>query len=179
MNNTLVVLENSRINTYLLDQKEKWCLGRPSKDNDPDIKLLTASVSRNHGELRCIDGYWFYVDSYRKNGTVYNGKPLVAGLGGRAKPIMLNDGDTLLFGTKNENSISLSAPWAIFIRQGFEDRYTTIDTKGIRQLNLAKGEETESIKEPKPGTVIKRDDGMAIYMGNVTYLFGDMRIVEV
>ena len=37
--NSLIIIENGQIKTYDLDNKTEWYLGRPSKDNIPDIKL--------------------------------------------------------------------------------------------------------------------------------------------
>ena len=46
--NILVIIENGQIKTYTLDDKIKWEIGRPSKNNNPDIKLRSTTVSRKH-----------------------------------------------------------------------------------------------------------------------------------
>ena len=74
MKNHLIVIENGKLQNYPLDNKLLWEIGRPSKENHPDIRMYSATVSRKHGKFVNRDGCWFYVDGYGKNGTVYNGK---------------------------------------------------------------------------------------------------------
>ena len=38
ISNTLIIIENGQLSTYSLDDKLSWEVGRPSKDNFPDIK---------------------------------------------------------------------------------------------------------------------------------------------
>lgn len=176
MNNVLIVIENKKINLYALDEREMWKVGRPHKDNVPDIQLTDHSVSRKHGVFQCIDGYWFYIDNNKKNGTVCNGKHIEAGYGGRIKPVMLKDGDTFVFGCNTDASINQTTSWAIYLSQGYDAGCRVADTSGVNTVVLTDGEETESISNPKTGTVVKHSQGMAIYMGDITYLLGSMRI---
>ena len=67
--NSLVVIENGQLTTYSLDDRVTWEVGRPSKENIPDIKLHSATVSRQHGRFQNMDGIWFYVDRMGKNGN--------------------------------------------------------------------------------------------------------------
>ena len=69
--NTLIVIENGQLTSYDLDNRLIWEVGRPSKDNLPDIKLHSLTVSRKHGRFQNIDGMWFYLDKNGKNGTVW------------------------------------------------------------------------------------------------------------
>lgn len=101
MNNILIVSEDDRTSRYQLDDKNIWEVGRPYKDIDPDIKLYSRSVSRMHGSFQNIDGYWFYIDNNKKNGTTYNGNRIEPGIGGRVRPVMLKNGDELVFGGGN------------------------------------------------------------------------------
>lgn len=101
MNSVLIVSENDKTSRYRLDEKDIWEVGRPFKEINPDIKLYSKSVSRRHGAFRNVNGYWFYIDNNRKNGTTYNGNRIETGIGGRVKPIMLKDGDELVFGGGN------------------------------------------------------------------------------
>lgn len=96
--NSLVIIESGQIITYALDEKDAWEIGRPTKNNNPDIKMHSPTVSRKHGRFHKMDGIWFYLDYNGKNGTVYNHKHLSAGIGGRIKPVLLSDGDTFVFG---------------------------------------------------------------------------------
>ena len=98
MRNVLVVSENGRQQTVELDARNIWEVGRPYKDNSPDIKLYTTTVSRKHGSFQNIDGIWFYIDNHRRNGTAYNGRLIDVGINGRVKPVILKDGDELIFG---------------------------------------------------------------------------------
>ena len=98
MGSILVVLENNCQQTYKLDEKPRWEVGRPYKENQPDIKLYSTTVSRKHGSFQNIDGFWFYIDNHKINGTAYNGRFIDAGIRGRVKPVMLKDGDELIFG---------------------------------------------------------------------------------
>ena len=103
--NNLIIIENGQLTSYVLDDKKIWEIGRPSKENMPDIRLHSATVSRKHGKFQNVDGVWFYLDYNGKNGTVYNKKHITPGLKGNRKPIILNDGDTFVFGGGEEESL--------------------------------------------------------------------------
>lgn len=66
MKNHLIVIENGKLQNYPLDNKLLWEIGRPSKENHPDIRMYSATVSRKHGKFVNRDGCWFYVDGYGK-----------------------------------------------------------------------------------------------------------------
>ena len=174
MNNVLVVLEDSKMNIYQMDEKTVWEVGRPHKDITPDIGLLSSTVSRKHGKFESIDGIWFYLDNNKKNGTSYNNKRIGTGISGRVKPILLNDGDTLIFGGGQNPHIGANTAWALYLKDGFDGSCRFTDTKGNDGVTFSDGEETVSLKHPEVGTVIKKNKGVAIYMGDVTYLMGSM-----
>lgn len=174
--NSLIIIENGQLTTYSLDDKLVWDVGRPSKDNVPDIKLHSATVSRRHGKFQNIDGMWFYVDKKGKNGTVYNGKHVTAGIGGRVKPITLNNGDVLIFGGGEEAVINSKTIWALFSERSFDERWRVEDTKGLTRLTFADGDDATRLESPERGTVIEKLRGMAIYMGDITYLVGDIAV---
>lgn len=175
--NSLVVIENGQLSTYALDDKLLWKIGRPSKDNMPDIKIYSATVSRTHGELQNMDGLWFYIERSGKNGTVYNNKHIVAGLNGRVKPIMLKDGDILIFGGGEETSINHKTVWAMYTTKAFNERWRVIDTKDYSVISIMDGEKATRLENPEKGVVIEKTNGLAIYMGEVTYLAGDVSLV--
>ena len=77
--NSLIIIENGQIKTYDLDNKTEWYLGRPSKNNIPDIKLHLNTVSRKHGKFQNIDGVWFYMDYNGKSGKKWTNQPPYAG----------------------------------------------------------------------------------------------------
>ena len=176
--NTLIVIENGQITSYDLDNRLIWEVGRPSKDNLPDIKLHSLTVSRKHGRFQNIDGLWFYLDKNGKNGTVYNGKHVSAGIRGRIKPITLKNGDVLIFGGGEEASINCKTIWAMFSERNFADCWRVEDTKGFTKIAFTDGEDTTKLENPEKGTVVEKETGMAIYMGDITYLLGDISVIE-
>lgn len=175
--NNLILIENGQIISYALDDKNVWEIGRPSKNNIPDIKLHSATVSRKHGKFQNMDGVWFYIDHNGKNGTVYNHKHLRAGINGRIKPVMLNDGDTFVFGGGEEEVINCKTIWGLFVTKTFEGDWRIVDSKGYEHLLFSSGDRTTSINNPENGFVVERDNGIAIYMGDLTYAIGDMEVV--
>lgn len=175
--NSLIVIENGQLNTYDLDNKLIWNVGRPSKDNRPDIKLRSVTASRRHGSLQNIDGMWFYLDKNGKNGTVYNGKHITTGIGGRVKPITLKNGDVMIFGGGEEAVINSKTIWALFSEKDYGEDWRCEDTKGMDSLVLLSGHEAIRFDKPTKGTVIEKDNGIAIYMGDITYLVGDITVV--
>ena len=176
--NNLIVIENGQISTYCLDDKLVWELGRPSKDNLPDIRLHSATVSRRHGKFQNMDGIWFYVDYKGKNGTVYNDKHITAGLNGRIKPIILKDRDVFVFGGGEKAIVSCKTIWAMFSQNDFIDDWKTEDAKGLSKISFLNGEERMTFVTPVKGTVFESETGMAIYMGSITYLIGNIMITR-
>lgn len=174
--NNLVVIENGQLSSYFLDDRLSWEVGRESKDNLPDIRLHSTTVSRQHGRFQNIDGIWFYLDKMGKNGTVYNGRHITPGLGGRVKPILMKDGDILIFGGGEEPVINCKTIWAMFSERLIDERWRVEDTKGLRKLSFTDGNRSTIYNEPVKGTVVEKDNGIAIYMGDITYLAGDIRV---
>ncbi len=174
--NSLVVIENGKLTTYSLDDRLTWEVGRPSKDNMPDIRLHSLTVSRHHGRFQNMDGMWFYVDKKGKNGTVYNGKHITPGIGGRVKPVTLNHGDILIFGGGEEAEINCKTIWSMFSERTFDDSWRVEDTKGLKKISFEDRSQPIVLKEPLKGTVIEKNDGIAIYMGDITYLIGDITV---
>lgn len=177
VNNNLIVIENGQLLTYQLDDKLVWEVGRPSKDNSPDIKLYSTTVSRKHGKFQNTDGIWFYTDGNGKNGTVYNGKHVTNGLGGRVKPIILKDGDVFIFGGGEEAVINGKTIWAMYSTQRCDVHWRVFDTKGYTKLAFIDGEKIIRYDRPVKGTVVKHNNGMAIYMGDITYLSGEISVI--
>lgn len=175
--NNFILIENGQISSYVLDDRNMWKIGRPSKDNIPDIKLHSATVSRRHGKFQNMDGVWFYLDNNGKNGTVYNHKHLSTGLNGRIKPVMLNDGDTFVFGGGEEEVINCKTIWGMFITRTFDEDWRVVDTKGYDRLQFILGDKIITMNTPEKGLVIEKENGIAIYMGDLTYLIGDMQVV--
>lgn len=177
--NSLVVIENGQLTTYSLDDRVTWEVGRPSKESMPDIKLHSTTVSRQHGHFQNMDGIWFYVDRMGKNGTVYNGKHVTPGLRGRVKPITMNNGDILIFGGGENPVINSKTIWAMFSERKFDERWRVEDTKGLSRLSFTDGNQSTVYEEPVKGTVVEKENGIAIYMGDITYLVGDIAVMGV
>lgn len=176
--NNLIVIENGRLSVYLLDDKLIWEVGRPSKDNRPDIKLHSATVSRKHGRFQNMDGIWFYIDNNGKNGTVYNEKYIETGLNGRIKPVMLSNGDVFIFGGSKEVVINCKTIWAMFSTHYYKEHWTAVETKNRTSFIFSDGNKEIRLENPVKGTVVERDNGLAIYMGDITYLAGNISLIE-
>lgn len=177
--NSLIVIENGQLSSYDLDNKLVWEVGRPSRDNSPDIKLHSLTVSRKHGKFQNIDGIWFYLDKNGKNGTVYNGKRIAVGIRGRIKPITMKNGDVLIFGGGEEALINCKTIWAMFSERSFSERWRVEDTKGLERIAFTDGYDTTKLEKPEKGTVVEKEDGIAIYMGDITYLAGDISVMSI
>ena len=175
--NTLIIIENGKLTSYALDNKNVWEVGRPSKENTPDIKLRSATVSRKHGKFQNMDGVWFYLDYNSKNGTIYNHKHINAGLNGRVKPVMLEAGDTFVFGGGEEEIINCKTIWGLYTTKVFEDYWRVMDSKDYKQLQFISEGKSTILMSPKKGLVIENENGIAIYMGDITYMIGDMEVV--
>ena len=174
--NSLVVIENGQLTTYSLDDRQIWEVGRLSKDNRPDISLHSLTVSRHHGRFQNMEGTWFYLDKKGKNGTVYNGRHITPGIGGRIKPVILNHGDVLIFGGGEEAEINCKTIWSMFSERYFDENWRVEDTKGIGKLEFSDRKQPTVLEKPVKGTVIEKDEGIAIYMGDITYLVGDITV---
>lgn len=174
--NSLIVIENGKLTDYRLDDKLVWEVGRPSRDNNPDIILHSVTVSRQHGKFQNIDGMWFYLDKKGKNGTVYNGKHVSTGIRGRIKPISLKNGDILIFGGGEEAVINNKTVWTMYLECVFDERWRVEDTKGVSIISLSDEGNITILEQPSKGTVVKGENGLAIYMGDVTYLIGNIVI---
>jgi pSer/pThr/pTyr-binding forkhead associated (FHA) protein len=176
--NNLIVIENGKLDTYMLDDRTVWEVGRPSRDNIPDIVMRSPVVSRKHGRFHNMDGLWFYLDLYSKNGTTYNGKRLMPGLHGRGKPVMIKDGDVFVFGGGDRGVIDRRTVWGMY-RTGELDRdWRVVDTEGLSKLRIYCGDELMEMKNPMVGSVVDNEYGLAIYMGNVTYLNGKSELMR-
>ena len=172
--NNLIVIENGLLTNYMLDEKLKWEVGRISIDNIPDIELHLATISRKHGYFQNMDGEWFYVDRYGKNGTVYNGRKLTPGLKGKKKAILLKGGDVLVFGGGETAIINNKTVWTVFLEYTYDEPWRIADTKEMEEQVFRDGMPENEECYPVKGTVIMKETGMAIYMGDVTYLVGDI-----
>lgn len=118
MNSVLIVTEGNNCLKYSLNEKQEWDIGRPYEDNRPDIEIYDRSVSRRQGRLHNVDGVWFYLDNNKGNGSYHNGKRIEAGINGRIRPVLLEDGDILEFGCKKTEEGMVAAARAEYIENG-------------------------------------------------------------
>lgn len=174
--NSLVVIENGLLTTYSLDNKNCWEIGRKTRKENPDIALHSQTISRRHGSFRNIDGIWFYLDNYSTNGTCLNGRYILPGIRGNIKPMILKDGDVLLFGGGNKATINDKTVWAAYFEQRLPERMAIKNTKGTRKITIKDREKVIVVDNPSKGQIIENDGGIAIYMGNITYLFGEINL---
>lgn len=176
--NILIVIENGQLNTYHLDDKPVWEIGRPSKNSQPDIRLSTTTVSRKHGRFQNMDGIWFYLDHNGKNGTIYHNKHIEAGINGRIKPVMLSEGDVLILGGGEQAEINNRTVWVMFTTYFYGDSWRRTEIKGFQNISISDGAETICLKNPVKGSVITRKSGMAIYTGEYLFLIGTMELTH-
>ena len=113
-----------------------------------------------------MDGIWFYLDNNSKNGTVYNDRHVDAGRNGRIKPIMLSDGDVLIFGGGKNPAINCRTIWCMYSTRYFSEQWQVVDTKGYTILDVSDGEDIIRYDSPAKGTVMGKNRGIVIYMGD-------------
>jgi pSer/pThr/pTyr-binding forkhead associated (FHA) protein len=174
--NRFVTIEGGRIEVFDLDNRRCWYLGRPSPGNDPDIKFQSTMVSRKHGRLENVDGLWFYFDGYGRNGTLFNWKHLAPGIQGRSVPMMLEDGDCLVFGCGENSQITSKSPLGFFTENEASSEWKKLDSKYYHRIFFKDTIRTQAFEEPEPGTIVKSADGIGIYMGDYSFACGDMKI---
>jgi pSer/pThr/pTyr-binding forkhead associated (FHA) protein len=174
--NNLIVIENGQLTEYRLDNRNAWEIGRISKGNTPDIGLHAATVSRKHGRFTNMGGFWYYLDYNSKNGTVYKDRRIKPGLNNRIRPVRLDDGDVLIFGGGETAVVDARTIWGMYVKEEFDGHWRTVDSKGYTNMKFMSGDGETTVRNPQRGTVIKKEDGIAIYMGDLTYLTGKMEM---
>ena len=68
--------------------------------------------------------------------------------------------------------------WAMFTNKSYEEEWKVVDTQGCESITLTDGTDRICVDHLYKGMVIEEKDGFGIYMGDLTYLIGDIRIVE-
>ena len=89
---------------------------------------------------------------------------------------MLEDGDILVFGGGEEEIINNKTIWAMFTEKEIDTLWRVVDTKGD-EVAFRSGCREIAYRKPDKGTIINMENGIAIYMGDITYLSGDIKIV--
>lgn len=172
----LVVIQGGRIDSYVLDDLQEWHIGRPTPDNKPEIGLYAPTISREHGVIKNIDGTWFYMDHYGKNGTMHNGRPVVKGPRGRRRPIRLEEDEQFLFGSGGEYVFNENTVYAIFTTCPTAGLWRKECTSGYSRLTLSDGAHQIQFDRPAKGAILHQGNDMAIFMGDYTYLSGNLTI---
>lgn len=171
--NQLIVIENGQLEVICLDDRSCWEIGRGSSEFRPDIRLHSPTVSRQHGKFQNMDGCWFYTDHNVKNSTFCNERQLRKGLRGKSRPVMLNNGDIFVFGCGENLVLNEKTIWAMYTSKCPEGQWRAADTRGAGELTFTDGVQTLQFRNPHKGMVVHLSKGMAIYMGDLTYLLGE------
>ena len=166
----LIIIEQDKFKMYRLDDKVSWEIGRASKDGVPEIELVTPTISRPHGIFKNKGGIWLYSDYCKLNGTTCNGIPFT--LSNNRK--VLEDGDVFVFGGHGSSVVNSQTVWGMYLKRELGDLYFAIDTSREKVLRFTDGETTTKFVRPEKGTVADKGKGVGIYMGDYTYLFGDI-----
>ena len=66
--------------------------------------------------------------------------------------------------------------WAVYLELDCDQRWRAADTRGKDQLEFYDGNQLVRLGKPEKGTVVRQNDGAAIYMGDITYLFGKTQL---
>ena len=173
MTHTLLIFENDTIRSIAFDEKDSWEVGRPTKDNHPDIALNSPTISRHQGRFLKQDMFFFYGDHAAKNATYRNDALLKPGLGGKIKPVMLEPGDQLIFGGSSSTGHGAHAIVTLFIdRPVIEETWRIYETEPYHEFVFSYGKESKTKKDPKGTKVVQLHEGFAIIMGNKTYMNG-------
>ena len=177
--NKLILVGDTGIESYNLDLKVKWNVGRPTSNNCPDIPLRSPIISRDHGYFRNINGVWGYIDKNSKNGTLYNGTKMSSGLKNRYKTVLVNDGDTFLFGGGEEYSLNGKNILGVYVNTDLGDDWEIIDVREYSQIVFETKECNRTIRRTNEIYVIKQKSCMAIYTGDIVYKIGDIDVTGV
>lgn len=87
--------EKSKMSKYPI---EGVCvIGRKSSQYSPNIALTSSIVSRNHGEIICVNDRYYYYDHNSTNGTYINGELVGKNSQTKKLAIEIKDGDVLSF----------------------------------------------------------------------------------
>jgi len=166
----LIIIEQEKLKVYHLDDKASWEIGRASREGIPDIELITPTISRPHGIFKNKGGLWLYSDYCKLNGTTYNGRMLTESDNHK----ILEDGDILVFGGHGKSVINSQTVWAIYVKRELGEAYHAEYTGKTGTLRFTDGSTTTKFVRPEKGTVVEKEKGLGIYMGNFTYLIGDI-----
>ena len=177
--NKLILVGKNGIESYVLDYKEKWEIGRPSRNNKPDIALYSPVISRKQGYFQNVNGVWFYVDYDSKNGTIYNGQKVEKGFNGNRKPKLIDDGDTFIFGGGDGKKLSDKNIFGLYVTNDLGDNWEIIDVSKYSKIKFEMKEGINVIKKTDDIFFLKRDSAIAIDIGDIVYKIGDIEVIGI
>ena len=119
----LVILEKGIVKCRVLNDGNRWTIGRASLNNNPDIQLNTEIVGRKHAEIIRMGNDWFYVDKGSINGTYYNGEKIEKGFNGSFSPVLLNNGDVLRIDSEDLSHPDTRGIWMMFTTDRIEEQW--------------------------------------------------------
>ena len=90
---------------------------------------------------------------------------------------MLENGDVFVFGGGEEERIGCKTVFGLFSTKSFDSDFRTVDSKGYDKLEFKSGTKTSCFSSAKKGFVLEEEEGIAIYMGDLTYLSGKMELI--
>ena len=65
----------------------------------------------------------------------------------------------------------------MFVTKSLDGDWRVVDSKGYEKLQIISGEGSITMNVPAKGFVMERETGIAIYMGDLTYLIGDIEVI--
>lgn len=168
--NKFIIIEQGKIKIYYLDDRASWEIGRASQQGVPEIELITPTISRPHGIFKNKGGFWLYSDYCKLNGTTCNGKPFTEAHNQK----ILEDGDVFVFGGHGKSVINHQTVWGMYSKKDMDYTCRIENTGKADILRFTDGVTVTKFVRPEKGTVIDKEAGIGIYMGELTYLLGDI-----
>ena len=90
-----VFKSNGKMSKFMI---EGICvIGRKSTQHNPTIAFESPIISRNHGEISCVNGKYFYYDHGSTNGTYVNGQLIGKNAPDQRMAIEIKNGDIISF----------------------------------------------------------------------------------
>jgi len=111
----LIIAADKPVSINQIQSSRVSLLGRPTRDNHPDVAIESKICGRRHAQISCVDGQWIYNDLGSINGSYINGK-LYKSLPGMApENIALNNGDVIRIDTTDlEHPDVDNGVWILF-----------------------------------------------------------------
>lgn len=135
---TLVILENDKVRSCSLQDKNSWTVGRPTGENTPDIPLYSEIAGRKHAEIMGLGSEWFYIDKGSINGTYHNGKKIHKGINGSITPVSLNNGDVLRIDSENLSCPDSRGVWMLFTTDRVEGEWCNYQLKNRNEIIIGR-----------------------------------------